>query len=332
MYTDEDLDAAVKEGIFTSQAVNNFRTFSASEKNTHSIDEENFRLVTSFNDIYVVIACVLVLISVSWFGSTTSELASALLVTVTSWGLAEYFVNKRHMALPAIVLLLSFLIGVFNSTIASMGGLSESAFITAGFVAALAAWVHWRRFQVPITVAGGTATAVGGLIFVTANSTDASVSQWLVPLLFTSGIAIFIYAMWWDSADKQRLTRKSDVAFWLHLLASPLIVHPVFSLLGIFDGESGFTQAAVIILLYISMAVVSVAIDRRAIMVSGLAYVLYALSVLFKTFGIDASSSAMTGLVIGAALLLLSVYWHTCRTLLFNLIPNKLQSVLPPLK
>jgi hypothetical protein len=30
--------------------------------------------------------------------------------------------------------------------------------------------------------------------------------------------------MWWDSSDRARLTRRSDVAFWLHLLAAPMIV------------------------------------------------------------------------------------------------------------
>src|SRR2546430_3225670 len=47
--------------------------------------------------------------------------------------------------------------------------------------------------------------------------------------LFRSGM--FLFAMWWDGSDRARLTRRSDVAFWLHLLAAPMIVHPVFTLL-----------------------------------------------------------------------------------------------------
>src|SRR3546814_1920020 len=34
-------------------------------------------------------------------------------------------------------------------------------FAVAAGVAAIAAWLHWRRFRVPITVAAGTIAAVG---------------------------------------------------------------------------------------------------------------------------------------------------------------------------
>ncbi len=52
------------------------------------------------------------------------------------------------------------------------------------------------------------------------------------------GIGTFLFAMWWDSSDRARLTRRADVAFWLHLLAAPMIVHPVFTLLGLNDGNA----------------------------------------------------------------------------------------------
>ena len=50
------------------------------------------------------------------------------------------------------------------------------------------------------------------------------------------GIGVFLFAMRWDSSDPTRTTRRSDVAFWLHLLAAPMIVHPIFTLLGLNDG------------------------------------------------------------------------------------------------
>ena len=332
MYTDEDLAVAVKAGIFTEQSVDAFREHNANLKNTFAVDEENFQLITSFNDIYVVIACALVLVSAAWFGNSVSNVTGALVFAASSWGLAEYFVLKRHMALPAIALLLSFLGGVLASTLFALGGVSEINLLASGAATAFAAWVHWRRFEVPITVAGGTGAAIGCLLAVTVANTDADLKDWFVPALFLSGIATFIYAMYWDSADRLRKTRKSDVAFWLHLLSAPLIVHPIFSVLGIFEGNSGLAEAIAVMLLYIGMAFVSVAIDRRAIMVSGLAYVLYAISTLLKTYGVDASSSAITGIVIGGALLLLSVYWHACRATLFKVLPQRLQGYLPPLR
>ena len=80
------------------------------------------------------------------------------------------------------------------------------------------------------------------------------------------------------------------------------------------------------------MSFLSVAIDRRAIMVSGLAYVLYAISSLLQAYGIETYGFAITGISVGSFLLLLSVYWHFCRSKLFKVIPLNLQPYLPPLK
>ncbi len=332
MYTDEDLTSAVEAGIFKQHAVEQFRQHIAQTNNTFAVDEENFRLVSSFNDIYVVIACLLMLLSIAWFGSTVDQIVGAASFAIAAWGLAEYFVLKRHMALPAIVLLLSFLGGVLATSVIAMGKPSELTLLVAGSITAGAAWLHWRRFEVPITIAGGTAAAIGCLLAITLANTETDLERWFVPVLLLSGLATFIFAMYWDSQDRLRETRKSDVAFWLHLLSAPLIVHPIFSLLGILEGQSGMQEAAIVIALYISMAVVSVAIDRRAILVSGLAYVLYAISTILDTFGLDASSTAITGIVIGGALLLLSVYWQRSRAVLFKLIPSSLHQLLPPLK
>jgi hypothetical protein len=331
MYTDEDLTAAVKAGVFTDASVTAFRDHTAKLRNTPTVDEENFQLLTGFNDIFVVIACLLVLTSVAWFGASINNLVGALSVTATSWALAEYFVIKRRMALPAIVLLLSFIAGVLNSSISAFGQISEFSLLMSALVTASAAWLHWQRFQVPITVAAGTTAAIGCIIAITL-ATNPEAKNWMLPVLFISGLAVFAYAMYWDSADRLRKTRKSDVAFWLHLVSAPMIVHPIFSLLGIFDGQSGLFEASIVIGLYVVMAIISIAIDRRAILVSGLIYVLYAFSTLLKSYGLQGSSSAITGILIGSALLLLSVYWHGCRNVLFKLLPIALQRYLPPLK
>jgi hypothetical protein len=39
-------------------------------KNTNQVDEENFKLIGSFNDIFVVIACLLLLFSSGWVLNT----------------------------------------------------------------------------------------------------------------------------------------------------------------------------------------------------------------------------------------------------------------------
>ena len=41
------------------------------------------------------------------------------------------------------------------------------------------------------------------------------------------GLAIFATAMKFDMSDRNRVTQRTDIAFWLHLLAAPLIVHSI---------------------------------------------------------------------------------------------------------
>ncbi|WP_395669966.1 hypothetical protein [Rhodoferax sp.] len=108
MYTDENLSSAIRAGIFSEDAVNKFRSLVLSEQNLSGADEEHFRLVTGFNDIFVTIACGLLLLSVAWIGYPNYLSLSSLAIAVISLGLSEFFVLKRRMALPAIFLLTTF--------------------------------------------------------------------------------------------------------------------------------------------------------------------------------------------------------------------------------
>lgn len=297
-----------------------------------TIDKNNLRLINSFNDIYVVTSCTLVLLSASWLGGNINYITGAVICAVISWGLANFFVLKHRMALPAIVLLLSFLIGILVSSICIFGEMSAIKLLISICITLIFTWIHWQHFQIPITVAVGAGIAISCLLVVTIANINANIKFWFIPILLSSGIMVFIYAMHWDSNDLLRKTRKSDVAFWLHLLSAPLIVHPIFIISGIFKDNSGSEETILVSLLYMIMSFVSVAIDRRAIMVSGLAYILYAISALLQAYGIDTYTFAITGISIGSLLLLLSMHWHFCRSQLFKFIPSILQPYLPPLK
>lgn len=333
MYSDEDLNLAVDRGIFTGSSVKEFRVLISSLNNSPSVDEENFRLIGGFNDVFIVIACSLLLFSSLWVlnSSTDNDSAGLLVFTILSWLLSEFFVRKRRMALPAIVLLLSFVGGVYALSISFFEAVSEISFITASAISTIAAYVHWVRFKVPITVAVGTAAIVGFLVLLTVNIfPDAK--DWLLILLFLCGFVSFVFAMYWDSSDTSRITRKSDVAFWLHLLSAPLIIHPIFSGLGVLEGNESLMSIVVVIVLYLLMTSISIAIDRRAFMVSSLAYVLYALSSLIKTYGGVGYSFALTGVFIGGALLLLSAYWHRVRGQLVSKLPDLVRNYIPEVK
>jgi len=328
MYTDDDLEQAVQKGIFSPSSLVQFREFIAERNQRPSADEEDFRLITSFNDIFVVIACMLLLLSAGWVIQGIHTAVAAMAVAVISWLLAEFFVLKRKMALPAIVLLVSFVANVFASVVLLFDFPSENAFMLAGLVATAAAWLHWTRFHVPITVAAGAATAVA-FVMALLVSVFPALKDMLNSLMLFGGIAIFLLAMRWDMGDLKRVSGKSDVAFWLHLTAAPLIVHPVFSNLGIFEGQQSTLDLGIVLLLYIVLTVVSLVIDRRAFMVSSLIYVLAALTQLLDTYGLAGDSFAYVGVVIGFSLLLLSGFWHKARRGLVQSLPASLQAKVP---
>ena len=105
MYSDEDLDAAVKQGIFSATDVKTFRQRIAENKASSIADEENFKLIGGFNDIFIVIACGLLLFSSFSVLESINASIAYVVFAILSWGLAEFFVLKRKMALLWVVLL-----------------------------------------------------------------------------------------------------------------------------------------------------------------------------------------------------------------------------------
>lgn len=328
MFSEEDLASAIKAGVISDETAAALRAHVAQRHQTSAADDEQFRLVSGFNDIFVVIACVLLLASLKWITATLGvPTLGGLAIAAAAWLLSEFFVRRRHMALPAIALLLAFVLGLFMS-VAAMLGPNNLSFGIASAVTAVGALAHWWRFQVPITVAAGAA-AVGGAIVIGAIATIPGAVKVLPLLLFANGVAVFVLAMRWDAADTRRQTRRSDVAFWLHLLAAPLLVHPVFTALGVSSGHTHLVQAIAVVALYVFIALVSLAIDRRALMVSALAYVLYTFSALLKEFGVVSLGFAVTALAIGSALLLLSAFWHRSRGFVLRQLPATMRARLP---
>ena len=334
MYSDEDLDAAVAAGALSAESVAAFRAHMEKTRATPVVDEEHFRLVNSFNDIFVTIAGMLVLIAVGWIAGTMERHLTGAAVAATAWGLAEFFTRRRRMALPSILFLLAFTGGVFAALMPTDHILSGKFGMGVAVAAAVAAgftWLHWRRFRVPITVAAGAAALIGmvaGLLI----AISPELLQWMNAILFIAGIAVFVFAMYWDVSDPLRQTRRADVAFWLHLLAAPLIVHPVFTLFGLLGKEVEVGGAVVVMLLYVVMAIIALIIDRRALMVSALVYVLAAISAVLEKFGAVGVNVALTALLIGSALLMLSAFWHASRAVLVRRLPATWQGRLPPLR
>jgi len=336
MYSESDLDAAVAAGALTPEAAASLRAFVARRQEASPVDEEHFRLITGFNDIFVSIAAILLLLALGWLGKLVFPEFGAAAVAVASWGFAEFFTRRRRMALPSIVLLLSFVGAVFSLGAMLMEFKTPMtpprvamAVAVGAALAAGAAYAHWRRFMVPITIAAGVAAVIAAVLALLIAFAP-QLRDWLNPILFLAGLAVFALAMRWDASDRQRITRRADVAFWLHLLAAPLIIHPVFAMLGLTGIiEASVSQAAAAVAIYFVLALVALAIDRRAVLVSALVYVLYAISALFRAAGSVSESFALTALVIGSALLLLSAFWHPVRRAVLGWVPAAIRSRLP---
>jgi MFS family permease len=378
MYSEEDINSAVSAGALSAEAAASFRAHMTAVRQLPRGSEEDFRLINSFNDIFVSIGIVILLLAVGAIGQALAGLVApvpdlfnigsaaapptdaemdawaaaqnlndafeaffaGLLVAAAAWPLAEFFTRRRRMALPSILLLLTFVGGVFatilGATMAIVAGSSLNVsplyIALAALVAAGGAFLHWRRFMVPITMAagaGGIAVTVIALI-VSAIGIENSPPNVVLVLVGLAGLAMFAFAMRWDMSDRERITRRSDVAFWLHLLAAPMIAHPIFALLGVTEGTDLNVGAAIgVLAVYIGFGLIALAIDRRALLVSALAYVLFALAFLFDRFGAVELTFALTALVIGSALLSLSAFWQPIRRSVVTLLPEGLQAKLP---
>ena len=297
MYSATDVDDAVAAGAMSPASASDLRRYMAEQRSAPAADEEQFRLLTGFNDIFVSIALALLLSAVAGIGGSVTPALGGAGVAGAAWFLAECFTAKRRMALPSIILLLTFvggaaatLIGLVETLAPDISGRAGAlAAAGVGLASAAAAWTHWRRFAVPITVAAGAVAAVAvaavGVVLALAVAAVPGLRRAIWLLVLPAGLAVFPLAMRWDLSDRERRTRRADVAFWLHLAAAPLIAHSLIQIMGVFSSGVGPGTAVAELALYLVSAVVALAIARRALLVSGLAYTLYALIALFRTDG-----------------------------------------------
>jgi hypothetical protein len=157
-------------------------------------------------------------------------------------------------------------------------------------------------------------------------------------MLLVCGLAVFAAAMAFDVSDRERTTRRADCAFWLHLLAAPLIVHSLVWLLAgnaanAFQAMTG-QLAGTIIAIIAALAIVAVVIDRRALIVSALTYlgivIAYALKAASAASIDQQHTFFATLLALGAMVLIIGVGWLPLRRALMTFVPSRLALRLPP--
>ncbi len=344
MYSQSEIQSAIDAGVVKADTITALDKHVSELRSAPVQDEENFRLITGFNDIFVAIAAIIMLVAAVGIGGAIDDALEGVFIAITAWGLAEFFTLKRRMALPSIILLIAFVGGIFSSALSlypvndvTIFGdddtqyMQETSFAIASAITALMSFLHWKRFKVPITIAAGAAAIAGVIIFSILSLIGLSKNEYIIlSLVLMGGLCIFAFAMRWDISDKLRETRRSDVAFWLHLLAAPMIAHPLFYFIGATGGdEITALQAFGVFGTYIIMAIIAIIIDRRAMLVSALAYVLIAMTILFNQFGAIELNVALTAFVIGSALLSLSAFWTPLRKKLVSIMPNIVKDNVP---
>jgi hypothetical protein len=274
-------------------------------------------------------------------GTTATYGATAAL----AWGLAEFFTRRRRMALPSIVLLVIFALAVFTAAAFGLAGGGDEraswptlidllrrdslgpvpviggALVTLTFVT-----LHYLRFAVPITVAAGAATFCALFLSLLGAVAPDLAHAMRQGLFIAAGLGVFALAMRFDLADPARVTRRTDIAFWLHMLAAPLIVHPILGTLTAGGGQAATVGVLAIVL---GLAAIALAVDRRALLVSGLVYAGLAFGALVREAGFGGNTVPLSLLVLGAFILTLSAGWHPLRAALLRSLPRPLAARLP---
>lgn len=158
MYSEAELESAIAAGKLSRKDADALRAHVSTMRSAPIADEEQFRLVTGFNDIFVAIAGLLVLVGAGWLGGGLFHPAMAgVAIAAAAWGMAEYFTRQRRMALPSILFFLAFVFGLYWACLALYPGhttgwpffaaaQSRSFLLTQTAGAAIvvaASWLHW---------------------------------------------------------------------------------------------------------------------------------------------------------------------------------------------
>ncbi len=372
----DDLEAAVTAGVLSSSQAEALRGFVANRNRTpvvYGMEDERFRFMRGFNDLFFAIGIALLGAAMIFYlanyammyGGKQPAIGSAIwaIGAAISWLLAELLIRRMRLVLPGILLSALFLLFIFMATpslnivgpfqippdagsqsfLAQFRGLALSAIPVKALTGAIAMSLFYWRFRLPfalLPIAGSLVVlALAATALFTPMPDDGIRNESLVLLL--CGLLVFVVAMRFDLSDRMRTTRRSDCAFWLHLLAAPLIVHSLVMLttywLVPWGGSAHSiermtsTLVGALATIIALLALLAIVIDRRALLVSALTYlgaiVGYAIS---QATGKDTNVFYATLLVLGILILTLGIGWRWLRRIVMRLLPAGIADRLPP--
>ena len=323
--------------------------------NLHNIgvrDEEPVRLVGGFDDLFIALATLLIFIGV--LGYSPGSTASFFVVAGASIGLSEYFAKRVRLRLTSLLLAIATVVAAAQGLMALWGTRHDGLFygltwtwlddfkslsladlvsiLSAMLAGSAIAVAYWFRYQVPVAVALACAFLLYALQSAQVHVLELDLFR--VSLL-TYGLFIFAFAIYWDRRDPNRTKLASDVAFWLHLLAAPLVVNPIYTWAMGADlfqvAESGAPSDLALIsvlVIYLALGLVALLVNRRVFVVAGLVYVIIALVLLLKSDVRVEQTVALVLTAMGLVFLVVAVLWGALHQALMTLLPDEIRKFL----
>ncbi|MCP4319918.1 MAG: hypothetical protein GY789_29050 [Hyphomicrobiales bacterium] len=346
--TQTHLDAAVARDIITTDQRKALLDLAAEAPNSSEQrslrEEEQFRFITGFNDIFLAIGVVLFIAA----AVMTTDLFSFSLLSTTAaalamWLISEILAVRLRRAIPSMLAAVAFVAFAVAATIDLFSNYMFPDLMTVGqvFYAYVLAgsgcfWasLYYIRFRLPFSLfmIGSAFVGLGFVIVIHAvlggpENFEAFFSAEKLTAVYAlaSGLTVFIVAMALDRKDPDRTTLKADYAFWLHLLAAPLIVHALMYLatgreLGGFATVISLQSALAVLGIFVALSIVALVIDRRAILVAALTYLGGALWYLASRSEHAANNAELFSILLIAILVIgLGVGWHSIRRTLFRI-------------
>lgn len=342
------LQKAIADGLLTADLADRLRALEGAEAKPEA--PERLRFISGFNEFLVVIGILLFTAATGFLVGMVTPWAGGLMFALATWGMAEYFTRKRRMALASIISALLFAFGTYLTALIALGAESldernvfgqSNTFLALGF-SAISLVPYYIRFKTPIVPAMFLgAIFLTGYTFFDKNPSDLGkiYTHYLAPIF---GVITLVYATRLDYLNPDRHGAQSDLAFWLHLLAASLIVHPIMSWSS-FEYSTVVNDEAKRVLAYeiqskirLSivpiMFIIAIIFNRRAIIASTLIYIFISIERLFdnnSTHDGDSVALYTSILFVGSLILILSIGWNPIRQILLRLVPLRLRRLLP---
>ena len=331
----KDIQAAVASGLLSDMQGAKLVTFVAARRAAVSeLDDEPFVLFQGFSEVFISIGLILLLAGLAAVGSNFDlGWLAFYFIGVTCWVFSLFFVGRRRLVLPGIVLVLWLAIGVFVGTVGVQDHFQENwektsiAFLFS--FSAVCVWYFVFKLPFSLFVAGGCALLF--LISIVSDLEDTLFDPTLLVDFVRSpavaavtlgfGLVTMLLAIRFDLRDPYRVGRSSSCAFWLHLLAAPAIVNCIA--FTAWNSNTAYSVVLTVIALS-AVTVFALLLDRRSFLTAG---AVYAWAILVKVFSDSEWAVALTG----AGIVILGVYWVPIRARLFSVLPEwRFLTKLPP--